>query len=253
MTKQELYDKADYYKSLIDKKRPFSQEKQTELEHYFRTVSVYNSNVFDGSILSLHQVEELLEQGISEDQKRIEAYEEAAGYAKAYDYMLTIARAEELELTEVIIKRLHYLCYDGMEQRAAGQYRELQEEVTGMEFLPPKPEDIPHFMGHFINQMQTSKRLMHPIEYAAICHKRLLEIHPFKEGNERTARLLMNLILENAGYGITLLPLERRAEYNKALVLSQRKNIPDIDPLITIILECVIESEKEYCKILGIE
>lgn len=98
--------------------------------------------------------------------------------------MLSMARMEQLEITETIIKRLHYLFYNKMDQEEAGQYRKSQVYISGTEYLPPAPEEVPHLMEHFINQIQNSKKLMHPIEFASICHKRLVDIHPFKDGME---------------------------------------------------------------------
>jgi Fic family protein len=200
MTMQELFQKADYYKNLID------------------TCG-----------------------------KPMKAYE-ADGNAQAYDYMFSLVGAEQLEITEEVIKRLHYLLCEKTNPEEAGQYRKTQVYIPGTDYLPPKAEEVPHFMEHFMNQMQSSKRLMHPIEFAAICHKRLSDIHPFKEGNGRTARLLMNLILVNAGYGITSIPPALHNEYINALALSQGVYNPDIDGFIKFIAECVIETEKENCR-----
>jgi Fic family protein len=140
-----------------------------------------------------------------------------------------------------------------MDPDEAGLYRKTQEYVSSTQYLPPKAEDVEHLMEHFINQMQTSRKFMHPIEFAAMSHKRLVDIHPFKDGNEIIAGLFMNLILVNAGYGITTIPSELRNEYSNALKMTQIKNNLDIDAFISFIAERVMETEKEYCRSLGIE
>jgi Fic family protein len=253
MTKQELFDKADYYKDLIDKNRPLEIKQLTDLDNYFRIGFTYNSNSIDGNTLTMEETKSLLEDGVTSITKPASDYDEAAGYAQAYDYMLSIARSEQFEITEDLIKRLHFLFYQKKDPEEAGRYRIAMADNLSMQHLPPAAEEVPHFMEHFMNQMQSSRRLMHPIEYAAICHKRLIDISPFKEGNGGVARLIMNLILINSGYTVTSIPPELRNEYINALILSQRKNNPDIDALLELVVECVIESEKDYCRLLRIE
>lgn len=66
-------------------------------------------------------------------------------------------------------------------------------------------------MKHLADQIHSSRSTLHPIELAAMAHKRLVDIHPFVDGNGRTARLLMNLILVNVGYGVVSIPhMEKR-------------------------------------------
>lgn len=218
MAIQELLEKADFYRDKIQVCKPINPEQLTELDNYFRDKYNYDT----------------------------------AEQKEAFDYMLSQARLDKLHISEAIIKNLHYLLFQKKDKEEAGKYRRVQVHITASEYLPPMPEDLPHLMEHFINQMENSKKLLHPIEYAALCHKRLSDIHPFKEGNGRVARLFMNLILENEGYGIISIPKELLDEYIGALLLTQNKNFPDIDPLIKFIAERVIESEKEYVKILHI-
>ncbi len=253
MIKQELFQKADYYKNMIDMNRPFKAEQLLELDNYFRVELTYSSNFIEGNTLTHTETKVLLEDGTTLGGKPIKDYYEASGHAQAYDYMLAMARTEQLDITEDIIKKLHYLFYHKLDHEEAGQYRKNQVYLSGTEYLPPKAEEVSHLMEHFINQMQSSRRFIHPIEFAAICHKRLVDIHPFKDGNGRTARLLMNLILENTGYGITSIPPALKNEYINALILSQRENNPNIDTLIEFIVECVIETERDYCRLLRIK
>ena len=253
MVKQELFDKADLYKNKIDDNRPFNSEQLKELDNYFRVGFTYSSNSIEGNTLTITETKILLEDGITVGGKPIKDYYEAAGHAEAYDYMISLARTVKLEITEDIIKHLHFLFYNKVDMEEAGQYRKIQIYLSGTEYLPPIPEDVLHLMKHFINEMDSFKQRMHPIEFAAICHKRLVDIHPFKDGNGRTARLLMNLILVNAGYGITSIPPVLRNEYISALMASQRENNPDIDTFNNFIVECVIETERDYCRLLRIK
>ncbi len=81
-----------------------------------------------------------------------------------------------------------------------------------------------------------------------MAHRRFVDIHPFADGNGRTARLLMNLILVNTGYGIVSIPPVLRNDYINALALSRMQD--NIDPFSQLIAECVIETERDYCRLL---
>lgn len=253
MTKQEILNKADYYRNEMIKNGPINLDQLAEIDQYFRVVFTYSSNSIEGNSLTLTEVKKFLEEGITADERPRKEYEEVTGHTEAYNDMLSSARLDKLEITEALIKKLHLLLYQNVDQEQAGQFRNIKIERSTLGNPPPIPEEIPHFMGHFINQIETSRRFMHPIEFAAICHKRLIDIHPFNEGNGRIARLFMNLILVNAGYGTTTIPPELGDEYTKALKLSQNVNNPDIDTLIKFIAERVIESERECCRILQID
>ena len=135
-TKQKLFNKADYYKSLIDSNRPFNSEQLTELDNYFRIGITYSSNAIEGNTLTITETKILLEDGITVGGKSIKDYYEATGHAEAYDFMLSMARTENLEITEAIIKRLHFLFYHKMDQEEAGQYRKIQVYISGTEYLP---------------------------------------------------------------------------------------------------------------------
>lgn len=250
LRQEELFKKADEYKNLIDKNRPFASEQLKEVEQNFKVALIYSSNSMEGNTLTLSETEAFLRDGTLTSDKPIKDYHEAAGHAEAYDYMLSVAKNEQLEITEEMIKKLHYLIYIKLNQKEAGQYRDI--DITGAEYRVPKAEELAHFMGHFMNQMQSSKGLMHPIEYAAICHKRLMDIRPFKDGNGQIARLIMNLILLHAGYGLAIIPPELGDQYSNALSLAQNTGNPKIDDLIEFIAERVIETERNCCRLLKI-
>ncbi|NLC18878.1 MAG: Fic family protein [Clostridiales bacterium] len=252
MTKQELISKADYYRSLIAVKKPLDSEHKTALANHFRLACICGSNALEGSILSHDQIRSILEDVSGPEEKDKHNYKEIIGHAQAYDYMLSLALTDKLELSEDNIKRLHYLLYHRIDDRMAGQYREvcIQE---GAGYQPPGPEELAHLMSHFINQMQSSKRLLHPVEYATLCHKRLLDIQPFEKGNGIVARLLLNLILITEGYGMAVFALGHMDEYADGLRLSRKKIDPDIDPLVRLVAECLVNTQIEYCKWQEIE
>lgn len=152
-------------------------------------------------------------------------------------------RQQELNITEETIKELHRLLYRTTDATQAGQYRTIPARIPNTEYLPPEPDEIPRLMGHLADQISSSRFTLHPIELAAMALKRLLDIHPFTEGNNRTALLLMNLILVNNGYGFVSIPPDRQGEYHQALSASRQRK--DMEPISKLIAECVIESKQK--------
>ncbi len=251
MTKQQLFNKADDYKKKIQLSHPLSPEESKNLDEYFRIGFTYSSNALEGNTLTILETKILLEDGLTVAGKMIKDCLEALGHSKAYDYMLNAARSEE-PITESVIQKLHRLFYGGVDSDNAGKYRDIQVYFSGTDYIPPAPEDVPRLMEHFIQQMEYSKKQFHPIEFAALCHKRLVDIHPFTAGNGQIARFLMNILFIEAGYGIVSISPALRSDYIQAFMASQKPDSPDTDPFVKLIAESVIETEKEYCRLLNI-
>ena len=247
-TLQELLQKADSYKQKISSARPLSKEELKSLDDYFRIGFTYTSNALEGSTLTISETKILLEDGITVAGRPLKDCYEAVGHGAAYDFMLELARQKAMNITEDTIKKLHRLFYQKVDADQAGQYRSIQVYISGTEYIPPSPEDVPHLMKHLADQIRSSRSALHPIELAAMAHKRLVDIHPFVDGNGRTARLLMNLVLVNAGYGVVSVPPILRNDYINALSVSRRLN--DMDPFCKLIAECVVETERDYCRLL---
>jgi len=107
-------------------------------------------------------------------------------------------------------------------------------------------------MKQFVADLN-AKSGLHPVLLAAFAHRRLVDIHPFTDGNGRTARLLMNLILVNRGYQIVSIPPIHRPEYVHALIAAQKRKEPSDEAFIQLIAECEIEAQKDYCRMFRIE
>lgn len=250
-TVKELFSKADAYKSRIDKVRPLSEKEAKNLAEYFRVGLTYSSNAIEGNTLTITETKVLLEDGLTVGGKPIRDYYEATGHAQAYDYMLSLANAEQFNITEKMIRKLHELFYHLIDQNEAGQYRHERVFITGTEYVPPAPEEVPEAMERFVSEINRMS-MLHPIEWAALAHMGIVDIHPFVDGNGRTARLIMNMILIHTGYGPAIIPPVRRGDYIDVLRVAQRENNPDTAPFISLIAECVIETQKDYCRMMGI-
>lgn len=247
-TLHELLQKADLYKQKISSARPLAKEELKSLDNYFRIGFTYSSNALEGNTLTISETKILLEDGLTVGGRPLKDCYEAVGHGAAYDFMLSLARQQDMNITEDTIRKLHRLFYQKIDAEQAGQYRSIQVYISGTEYIPPSAEDVPQLMKYLAEQIHFSHSVLHPIELAAMAHKRLVDIHPFVNGNGRTARLLMNLILVNTGYGVVSIPPIWRNDYINALSISRRRN--DMEPFSKLIAECVIETERDYCRLL---
>lgn len=249
MSYKALLEKADFFKDEISKKRPLTKAEIRELDNYFKVGTTYASNAIEGNTLTLSETKVIIEDGITVGGKPLKYCYEATGHAKAYDYMISIARGDDFRMTEEVILKLHKLFYSGIDEEYAGRYRDYQVFITGTEYLPPSPEDVPHLMKEFVSELREKESVLHPIEYAAYVHRRLVDIHPFVDGNGRTARLLMNLILINKGYIAVSIPPILRFDYMQTLQAAQREDHPSDEAFVRLIAECEIEAEKDYFRL----
>jgi Fic family protein len=249
---QSLLKRIDQTKTWIDARRPLAPEEVKELDAYFRIGTTYSSNALEGNTLTLSETKVILEDGLTVGGKPLRDYYEAQGHASAYDFMLEVARKTPFALSEDVILRLHKLFYQGIEPDKAGVYRNIQVFITGTEYIPPTPEEVPALMRDFVATLVEQRERLHPVRLAAFAHRKLVDIHPFADGNGRTARLLMNLILVGHGYPIVSIPPVLRLEYIDTLRAAQREKNPSDEAFIGLIAECVIEAQRDYCRMFHI-
>lgn len=101
-------------------------------------------------------------------------------------------------------------------------------------FTAAAPADLPHLMSHFFDQLMASAYLP-PIEYAAMAHKRFLDIQPWPLHNEEMAFLITGCLLLQRGVRPLILPPERRADYEEAL--QTLRTTYNMDALIALFTE----------------
>jgi Fic family protein len=247
-----LLKRIDEYKAVIDSRRPLTKEEVRELDSYFRIGLTYTSNALEGNTLTLSETKVIIEDGITVGGKPLKDCYEATGHAKAYDFMLKTARAENLVFSEETVLTLHRLFYSGLDPENAGKYRTYRAFITGTEYLPPEASEVPALMEEFISELNDKGKKLHPVTLAAFAHRRLADIHPFTDGNGRAARLLMNLILVNKGYPVVSIPPILRVEYISALQTAQRIKNPSDKAFFRLIAECELEAQKDYCRMFRI-
>jgi Fic family protein len=214
-----LLDAIADKKNRLDQLRPLPPEALNNLEHYYDLEITYTSNAIEGNTLSPVETTLVIEQGITISGKPLKDHLEALDHYDAIRYVRQLAR-EETPLTESDIRNLHRLVVQRSRPDIAGQYADLarfvRSETGRYEF--PSPAEIPALMGDFAKWLAAAPDTP---ESAFTAHRRLVDIHPFNDGNGRTGRLLMNLVLIRAGYPPVAVRPEDRPTYIRALQEAQ--------------------------------
>lgn len=234
----------DRLNSEVDRYRPLDKETLRQLKEYYRIGLTYSSNALEGNSLTETETKIVLEEGITIGGKPLRDHYEAIGHSEAYDFLYTLINTETI--TENDILEFHKLFYYRINRETAGKYREKNVIITGTDFIPPSYNQVPQLMDEFVSRMPEMRMKYHPVEFSARLHLELVTIHPFEDGNGRTARLLMNLALLQSGYVITIIHPIVRNDYLTALKLSQK----DEKPFIHFISTMVYESTREYLRIV---
>ena len=199
--------------------RPLSPKALANLEHYYDIELTYTSNAIEGNTLSPVETTLVIEQGITVGGKPLKDHLEALDHYDAIRYVRELAR-QETPVTESDVRNLHKLVMQRSAPEIAGQYADLPRYVrteTGR-YSFPSPAEVPALMGDFAAWLATAPNTP---DTAFTAHRRLVDIHPFNDGNGRTARLLMNLVLIRGGYPPIAVRPEDRLEYIRSLQQEQ--------------------------------
>lgn len=221
MTEDTLLQQIAAKKAELDQLRGRTPDGLSGLEHTQDLELTYTSNAIEGNTLTAVETTLVIENGITIGGKPLKDHFEAVDHFGALQYVRALARQTE-PLMEIDVRNLHRLVMLRSDPDEAGQYARtvrhvLTDTPPGRHYFPP-PAEIPSRMGDFTNWLRTA-----PItpQAAFDAHRQLVSIHPFKDGNGRTGRLLMNLILLRGGYPPVAVRPQDRPAYIGALQEAQ--------------------------------
>lgn len=242
----EILNKIDLFQKEIREVRPLEGELLEQIRDYYRIGLTWTSNALEGNTLTESETKVLLEDGLTVGGKPLRDIFEAVDHAKAYDFMFTLLQNRQIDESAVLY--MHQLFYQNIELNDAGKYRNLPVIITGSRYPTAAPERLQHEMEQFFEWIGQKRDSFHPVEFAAQLHKRFVFIHPFKDGNGRVARLLMNMALIQDGYLPAVIPPVLRREY---ISLLERAHQNDND-FVEFIAERELESQKEILRLFHI-
>ncbi|WP_116108163.1 Fic family protein [Lewinella sp. IMCC34191] len=249
-------------KSYIDKHRPLDADVQKRLFQKYRLDWNYNSNRIEGNSLTYGETKALILFGITAQGKPLKDHFEVTGHDQAVKWVFDIIQ-DRRNITETFIRELHQLILkepyyvnavtpEGEPTRKrieVGKYKSSQNHVitrTGETFYFAEPGETPAKMGDLIEWYNSSD--LDTIRKAAEFHHKFVLIHPFDDGNGRTARILMNFILMKGGFPPSIIPVESKEEYFRVLRLA---DTDQMEPFIQFIAESVNNSMELMVKAIN--
>jgi Fic family protein len=178
----------------------------------------YDSNRIEGNTLTLRETDLVINKGLTIGGKSMQEHLEAVNHYEAIQYVRELS-ADSANFSEKVIKDIHAIILQGIDRENAGKYRNVPVAISGSRHIPPQPWQVPVLMEQLIAWYAENESGLHPVVLAAEVHERIATIHPFIDGNGRTVRLIMNLILMQRGYLVVNIAgdTESRLAYYNAL------------------------------------
>ncbi len=207
-------------KKRLDGFRPLPEALVRNLEDWFRVELTYTSNAIEGNTLTRKETALVVEKGLTVGGKSLTEHLEAANHAQALDWVKDQIKRKPSSLTENDVLHIHNVILKGIDDANAGHYRSVPVRISGSAVILPNPRKVPDLMQGFTEWLSRDQTL-HPVELAAEAHYRLVTIHPFVDGNGRSARLLMNMILLMNGYPAAIIRKRDRLAYIDSLEKAQ--------------------------------
>ncbi len=232
----------------LNKLRPISSALLLKLKERFEVEMTYNSNAIEGNTLTLKETYWVIQQGITVKGKSLKDHLEAKNHHEALSYLYEmVEHGSSQTISEHMIKSLHALVLQNIDQNIAGRYRNVDVFITGTDHTPPSGIEVPHKMEELIQWARKNHRKLNVIEFAAIFHHRFVHIHPFQDGNGRVGRLLMNIFLMQYGFPLTIIQKNDRQKYYRVLAAADSGNYK---PLVLFVAQAVLRSLKIYLDVL---
>lgn len=240
--------RLDQKLALLKEALPLPESVVKKLREQFSIEMTYNSNAIEGNKLTLRETTLVLNDGITIKGKSLRDHLEAKNHYEAIQFLYDLVEADRKQtFSEHTIRSLQSLIVKGTEENA-GSYRTGNVMITGAKHSPPEAHEVPHLMRSFIRWLGSNQSKLHPIEFAAIAHHKLTHIHPFFDGNGRTARMLMNVILFHNGYPLVIILKNDRKKYYEALAKADSDNFK---PMVALVAQAVERSLNIYLKVIA--
>jgi len=232
----------------LNKLRPLPTSAVKKLQKQFQIEMTYNSNGIEGNSLTLKETFLVINEGITVKGKPLKDHLEAKNHYEALEYLSDLVeKGKKHTISEQFIRNLHQLIMQETDKNWAGKYRNSNIIIGGADHTPPDVIDVPIEMEKLMKWLKQNRRKLHIIELAALFHHKLVYIHPFFDGNGRTARLAMNLFLMQAGYPLVIILKNDRKKYYRVLSKGDKG---DLVPFVRFIAQAVSRSLNIYLKIL---
>jgi len=245
----------DSLKELLDEKiqklsdlRPISPILLQKLKERFQVEMTYNSNGIEGNTLTLNETYWVFQEGMTVKGKSLKEHLEVKDHKRALEKLYRLVESPtDIDFNEHLVKDLHKAVIELSEEAEDYDYRVTEVFISGSDHKPLSSSEISDAMKELMKWVNEESHQYHPIEFTSLFHHRFVQIHPFIDGNGRTARLLMNIFLMREGYPLVIILKNDRQKYYRVLKQADNGRHKGI---IQFIGQCAIRSLNMYLETL---
>ncbi len=213
---QSSYDRLYEKREALNRKRPLPEIALRKIKESLGLEWIYNSNSIEGNTLTLRETQLILQEGITIKGKSLREHFEAKNHELALEHLYSLVK-EDYTLNARDILDIHRYVLRSIEEDFAGRLRTGGVRISGANFIPPNARKVPELLDELIEFVLQNPLNLNDIELATIFHHKFVWIHPFFDGNGRTVRLVMNLLLLNVGFTPAIILSTDRKKYYTAL------------------------------------
>ncbi|MDO1501042.1 Fic family protein [Winogradskyella maritima] len=222
--------------SVLNKARPLPNIVVQNIREAFLVEWTFNSNNIEGNTLSLRETQMVLQEGVTIKGKSLREHFEAKNHETAINKLYELVKPNYV-LNAKDILDIHGLVLRSIEDEHAGRLRNAGVRISGANFVPPNARKVSGYLDDLIQAINTNTQQLSPVELATLFHHKFVWIHPFFDGNGRTVRLVMNLLLMRHGYPPAIILANDRAKYYLALNQANHGNYTKLMLLMSQALE----------------
>ena len=253
---QPAFERLFEKKQILQTSRPLPAIALNKIRESLSMEWTYNSNSIEGNSLTLRETQMVLQEGITVKGKSLREHFEAHNHDKAIDYLFSIVN-DAYTLRSIDILSLHGLVLRSIEDDFAGRLRNGGVRIVGANFVPPNANKVSDLIDELIDFINTNPLELNAIELASVFHHKLVWIHPFFDGNGRTVRLAMNLLLMRCGFPPAIILKNDRKKYYEALNQANGGNYQKLTLLmcqslertLNIYINALPDNDNEYIEI----
>lgn len=250
-----LYEK----KKILEKHRPLPTFIVEKVKENISLEWTYNSNAIEGNTITLRETQMILQEGVTVKGKSLREHFETYNHNKAIDFLYTLIN-KDYTLREIDVLSLHGYVLNNIEEHFAGRLRNGAVRINGANFTPPNANKVSELFEELIEFTNTNPLQLNDVILATLFHHKFVWIHPFFDGNGRTVRLAMNLILLKAGFPPAIILKTDRKKYYEALNQANNGNyyrltllmIQTLERTLNIYISAIPGSETDYQSINSI-
>ena len=233
---QATYDRLYEKKKLLHDARPLPQIAFQKIKEALSVEWTYNSNHIEGNTLTLRETQMVLQEGVTIKGKSLREHFEAKNHEIALQYLYKLVN-KDYQLKAGDILDIHLYVLRSIEDDYAGRLRNAGVRISGANFMPPNARKVPGLLDELITFVIENPLQLNDIELATVFHHKFVWIHPFFDGNGRTVRLVMNLLLLKVGFTPAIILTNDRKKYYTALNSANNGNYYKLSLLMAQALE----------------